>query len=406
MGILILMKPEPILEFKEMPFFTGVRDNFQDFNLPSYLPFELGVDSRLGMAIQLPNPKTEQALEKAYEQGSLLSTPLGEGTFGQSRLMSLMKPLLELLGDVRGKRLLEIGCGTGAAIEKLMQRGATIIGCDRGPQAQIARKKTGAEIIQERFSSELFTQPFDAIYSFGLLEHIQDVQSFVNKALRCLKPGGIFYAALQNSAPFFEAGDFSHLVHEHWNYFTPESATRLLSFVGLENIGYLELNDCGELCFWGKAPGTGRLQPLSDDSADKLQKTQEEFRVYGNKVRYGLEQMKRFMELFSSQGKSLAFYAGGYSYLNFAKPGQIIRFMDGDKAKYGKYWIPGSSPIESPLNLRVKPVDAVVICAETYADAITRYLISKVCVPETTKIFRLRDISSGKVFTSYEVGVS
>ena len=52
--------------------------------------------------------------------------------------------MIRLLGPLRGKRLLELGCGTGDASVRFAQQGATVIGVD-GSAENIARARTRAE---------------------------------------------------------------------------------------------------------------------------------------------------------------------------------------------------------------------------------------------------------------------
>ena len=58
---------------------------------------------------------------------------------GRDRMRSIM---LSQLGDVRGKRILDAGCGTGAASEALARMGATVVGVDISPSlVEIADKR-------------------------------------------------------------------------------------------------------------------------------------------------------------------------------------------------------------------------------------------------------------------------
>src|SRR5689334_15759504 len=54
---------------------------------------------------------------------------------------------LELLGDVAGLRVLDVGCGAGAHAQELVARGARVEGLDRSPALlRIARERLGPDV--------------------------------------------------------------------------------------------------------------------------------------------------------------------------------------------------------------------------------------------------------------------
>ena len=103
----------------------------------------------------------------------------------------------ELLGDVRGLRVLDLGCGTGRHALWLAAAGADVTAVDfsEGMLAE-ARKKPGAEAV--RFVAHDLHEPlpfadgaFDRVVSGLVLEHLRDLGGFFRETRRVLRPGGV-----------------------------------------------------------------------------------------------------------------------------------------------------------------------------------------------------------------------
>jgi len=94
-----------MLEFDRFPFYVGLREPDDAGGLPSTLPFCLAVDENTAIPRVLLTPEILTALDKAYANGSLLSTPLGVGDLGQERMDEMLGGLLSAFGgEVAGRR--------------------------------------------------------------------------------------------------------------------------------------------------------------------------------------------------------------------------------------------------------------------------------------------------------------
>lgn len=102
----------------------------------------------------------------------------------------------ELVGDVRGRNVLDLGCGTGRHALRLAAGGAMVTGIDfsEGMLAE-ARRKPGADGIRFLAHDLLTPLPFvdasfDLVVSGLVLEHLPTLDGFFVEMRRVLKPGG------------------------------------------------------------------------------------------------------------------------------------------------------------------------------------------------------------------------
>ena len=130
------MIDQPILRLKNL-FFIGPLDVADKPNISKYLDFNLKVDSKTGIIVQIITPDILCALENAYKFGGMASTHLGESKLATGRMNEFIRHFLNLFnGDIKGKEVLEIGCGNGVLLNEIKKLGAKVTGLEIGPQSK------------------------------------------------------------------------------------------------------------------------------------------------------------------------------------------------------------------------------------------------------------------------------
>jgi len=124
-------------------------------------------------------------------------------------LQALEQPCVRgLLGEVRGQRILDMGCGTGRHALWLANEGAEVTAIDfsHGMLDQ-ARQKPGADAVN--WLTHDLHEPlpfddnsFDTAVSGLVLEHIRDLGFFFRQAQRVLKPQGALAVSAMHPALF------------------------------------------------------------------------------------------------------------------------------------------------------------------------------------------------------------
>ncbi len=97
--------------------------------------------------------------------------------------------------ELRGKLVLDAGCGMGRYAEVASRYGARVIGIDLSRAVEAARRnladRDNVQILQANLLKLPFPdQTFDFIYSIGVLHHTPNCETTFRGLVRLLKPGG------------------------------------------------------------------------------------------------------------------------------------------------------------------------------------------------------------------------
>jgi len=116
----------------------------------------------------------------------------------------ILPPMLDLLGDLSGQRVLDAGCGEGYLARVLAAAGARVTGMDISPRLiEQARQKNPRGTIDYRVAD--LSQPlpeqagsFGAVASYLVLNDVPDYRGFAHTIASVLTPGGKTVLAFNN----------------------------------------------------------------------------------------------------------------------------------------------------------------------------------------------------------------
>uniref|UniRef100_UPI003FEDDC03 class I SAM-dependent methyltransferase n=1 Tax=Roseburia sp. TaxID=2049040 RepID=UPI003FEDDC03 len=123
---------------------------------------------------------------------------------GEARNCFIMPNMLKFLGNVQGKKILDLGCGEGGYSRELTKRGAQLVSVDCSSKAiEYAISLARAENLDiEHFvrnSNDLFdieSEQFDVVLCSMMLMDCEDFDGTLQEAYRVLKKGGKVFASV------------------------------------------------------------------------------------------------------------------------------------------------------------------------------------------------------------------
>ncbi len=99
---------------------------------------------------------------------------------------------LDLLDAQPGEVILDIGCGEGTLTQKIVKRGATVLGIDNSPEMIAAARAKGVDALLLAAEDMQFFAEFDAAFSNATLHWVLEKAQAARAIFRALNAGGRF----------------------------------------------------------------------------------------------------------------------------------------------------------------------------------------------------------------------
>lgn len=99
---------------------------------------------------------------------------------------------LDLLDPQPGEHILDLGCGDGVLTEKIVERGASVVGIDNSVSMIGAARARGLDARLMDAADLRFDEAFDAAFSNATLHWVLDKERAARAIWFALKPGGRF----------------------------------------------------------------------------------------------------------------------------------------------------------------------------------------------------------------------
>ena len=285
---------------------------------------------------------------------------------------------IDLCG-LRGKRIIEIGCGQGEFLQVLTEFPVEAYGIEHNAAlAEIAQGK-GLNVwtaFADAESTELKGAPYDAFLSFNFLEHQPDPNGMLRCIYRNLTEEGYGLVTVPSFEYSLEQESYYELLHDHIANYTEDTLRYLMNRNGFVVLDCARINRDTLSAIVQKRRRTD-VEGLIRNRAHLTQQLREFFRQH----------MERNMRIAIWGASHQAF-----TLIATTGIGENVSYIiDSAPFKQGKFAPVSHVPIKAPEHFFEEPVECILIVAPGYTEEIAEIIRSR--FGKETKIFVLRSAS-------------
>jgi SAM-dependent methyltransferase len=258
---------------------------------------------------------------------------------------------------LRGKKIIEIGCGSGENLRVLKECGAEPYGLEYSEKSVLAAKAAGLNVYRGFADSSGYNicgTPFDGFYTFNFLEHLPRPLETLKGVYNNLSGDAYGLVEVPNTEICLSDGVFSDFMLDHLFYFTKDTLNTALQLSGFEVL------ECDSVWRGYIISATVKKRGVFDLSymKDLREDMRAQIDAYIN------SRVARGVAVWGASHQAFFILA----ILNSAKKLKYV--IDSAEFKQGKYTPVSHIPIVAPDKLTSDPVGAVIVMASSYSDEV------------------------------------
>ena len=321
---------------------------------------------------------------QAFEPDALEYSPRYEETQAFSPAFktferALAGRLIERYG-LRGKHIVEIGCGKGDFIALLCEMGHNY-GTGLDP-SYVAERRPSTATDRVRYLPEFFSERHasleaDFICCKMTLEHISQVSSFVQMIRQTIgtRRRTLTFLQVPNVTRILREVAFWDIYYEHCSYFAASSLTRLLHQCHFEVVDLEEDYDGQYLLVVGRPSARRRLAAVGAGAANDLVRDVARFAAAATKT---VEEWRKYLSQLRTAGRRVALWGGGskaVAFLTTLGLGPEVQYVVDVNPYRQDTFLPGTGhQIVSPGVLTQSRPDVVIVMNAVYREEIRQQL--------------------------------
>jgi 2-polyprenyl-6-hydroxyphenyl methylase / 3-demethylubiquinone-9 3-methyltransferase len=122
--------------------------------------------------------------------------------FNPTRISFIRREIEKKFAINSDLKILDVGCGGGLIAEPFAKIGASVTAIDASEKniavAKIHAEKSGLNIDYRVCAAEEMTEKFDVVFALEIIEHVADVEKFIQSCANLVKPNGMLFIATMN----------------------------------------------------------------------------------------------------------------------------------------------------------------------------------------------------------------
>jgi len=355
-----------LLVYENMP---SVAQNLPDKNC---LQSDIGVDLRVCQCgycgtIQLDN---EPVL---YYREVIRATGISEEmrTFRSRQFSDFVNRF-----GLHGKKIIEIGCGSGENLPVMENCGADSYGLEYSEKSVRNANAAGLKVFQgfiDCADRKICDTVFDGFYTLNYLEHLPNPPETMRGVYNNLSDGAYGIVEVPNMDMFLKNGLFYDFMLDHLFYFTKNTLSTLLQLSGFDVLC------CQDV--WHDYIISAVVRKRKPVDLSHFEKHRETLITQIDNHLAGC-----------AHGTTAVWGAGHQALFILAmlkNAGRIKYVVDSAEFKQGRYTPVSHIPIVAPNNIKNDPVVNIIVMAGSYSDEVAGSIMER--FGEEMKISILRD---------------
>jgi SAM-dependent methyltransferase len=279
--------------------------------------------------------------------------------------------------DLKGRTIVEVGCGQGEFITMLAEIGGNRgFGFDRVNRGE-AGSGHGVTFVKDSYGPAYAQLEPDFVCCKMTLEHVHDTGAFLQKMRQALgeRPQAVIFFMIPEVTRILQLRAFWDVYYEHCSYYSPGALTRHFRIAGFDPIDvWCDYDD--QYVLIAARPGTGRSPTLpgeqpGDALAPKVQ-------AFAEGVAADLARWRSWLEERRRQGQKTVLWGGGSKAVAFLTTlglgNQIAYTVDLNPRRAGTFIAGTGHAIMAPAALQKNPPDALIVMSPIYLPEIQAQL--------------------------------